>query len=755
MAPDMFAAELFQTDSMDDSPNIFEQQGLLPMEQSPSPEFMRKDSVTTDMLNGMDGMMEENEDETAGGSAKKKERSTKQRDPEKLKDTKHSSKNEGQHTDRRYLCYICYKLFTRRRSVRDHINKIHGEKTWEPTKSLEIVVEPHSGEPLEPIEEIVARGAQYPDAEKKPAKPPKVSKKSQEDDEDEVYQHVLEQIQEEEAEPTKPEFAIDPALDPNATTDLPPLPELMSEPSFDPGPELEREDDPEPEPEPPKLKTEGSQSQSRTASTEPSQPAQVIGKKRPLSAMKKGTAKIKTSVGNKRPKLVDSERSTPARSPSVTPLQRLGSKLKNSVHLGSPSSRTSSRQPSPSPTPSAATQASSNDDGEIFCICRKGDNHTWMIACDGPCEEWFHGKCVGIRERDGELIDKYICPRCEKDGFITTWKRMCRRKGCRKPARVKDNPPSKYCSVGCGRLFFVELIRRGDEDANTSKDGQFVVNRPAEKKLRKKVRKEKMVRTHDGLNAAAIGGSRPQTPAYSEDEKSEYETDSSADEEDLPNRGGPLRAGEVKAILQQCRTIDAWRALGKKPATPPREPDEKETVNLVFDDYEQERMVTIKREHADLSERLSLLQAREKMLELINTRSKTIVDDVKKSNPKQKDICGYDLRTALSEAEFKQWYYDGHGKQRLESGKIGPPEETSLVNGVEHSDDEKISTMKKGGVCIKNKCNKHNPNGKKWQGSDMREVKFEMELVKKKINNLERQEHEIRSRVQVRTLGVE
>jgi len=123
MAPDMFAAELFQTDSMDDSPNIFEQQGLLPMEQSPSPEFMRKDSVTTDMLNGMDGMMEENEDETAGGSAKKKERSTKQRDPEKLKDTKHSSKNEGQHTDRRYLCYICYKLFTRRRSVHREVRQ--------------------------------------------------------------------------------------------------------------------------------------------------------------------------------------------------------------------------------------------------------------------------------------------------------------------------------------------------------------------------------------------------------------------------------------------------------------------------------------------------------------------------------------------------------------------------------------------------------------------------------------------------------
>ena len=46
---------------------------------------------------------------------------------------------------------------------------------------------------------------------------------------------------------------------------------------------------------------------------------------------------------------------------------------------------------------------------EVFCICRKPDNHTWMIGCDGGCEDWFHGKCVNIKEEDAALIDKYIC----------------------------------------------------------------------------------------------------------------------------------------------------------------------------------------------------------------------------------------------------------------------------------------------------------------------------------------------------------
>ena len=165
----MFAPELFQTDDVsaqitdDHAPTIFEQQGMIPLPTDPSssPEFMRKDSVTTDLLNGIDSIGDDPVS-LAILEAKKKERSTKQRDPEKLKDTKHSSKNEGQHTDRRYLCYFCYKLFTRRRSVRDHIVKIHGEKTWEPTRSLEVIVEPHTGEPQEPIEDIVARGSQLP-----------------------------------------------------------------------------------------------------------------------------------------------------------------------------------------------------------------------------------------------------------------------------------------------------------------------------------------------------------------------------------------------------------------------------------------------------------------------------------------------------------------------------------------------------------------------------------------------------------------
>lgn len=750
---ELFAPELFQPDNINmdaietHTPSIFDQQGMipLPMDPSSSPEFMRKDSITTDLLN--DTIMEDESILNSVDIGQKKERSVKHRESSSAKDTKHSSKNEGQHTDRRYLCYFCHKLFTRRRSVRDHISKIHGEKTWEPQRSLEVVVEPHTGEPIEPVEDIIARGPPPP-----PPKPTKSSKPSLTSENSREDKDVSEEAVQQSEEPEAGEETVAPTIEFRPEQLVPPpLTRKTSTPKAEVKVEPKAKSTPIPATMPSKLKKEDSErSTSRPVSVEPTAaPAPVIGKKRPLAQTKKGTAKVKSSTpSSKRLRLTDSERSTPARSPSATPASQKpapGSKLKKPVPAPSPSPLPSSRHASPTPTPSVGTAASSNDDGEIFCICRKGDNHTWMIACDGPCEEWFHGKCVGIKERDGELIDKYICPHCEQEGFITTWKRMCRRPVCRKPARVKDDPPSKYCSVECGRMFFVDLIQRGDSNAQASKDGQYIVPQKKEKKMRKKVKRARP----NGTATPLVSSSRPHTPAYSEDERTEYETDTSLDDEDLPNRGGPLRAAEVKAILLQCSTVDAWRELGKKPETPPRDLDDGEHSKLVFDDFEKDRIAVISKDLAELDQKLDDLALREKLLDLIKLRSAGIADDIKKTNSKLKNVCGYDRRVAWSQDEFLVWYNSQGGKQVIESGKIGPPDgDTHMTNGYEAEDDEKLSTMK-GGVCIRNNCPKH---GRTWQKSQLAELRFEQDLIKKRQDNLAQQEHDIRSRAQIRAL---
>ena len=48
---------------------------------------------------------------------------------------------------------------------------------------------------------------------------------------------------------------------------------------------------------------------------------------------------------------------------------------------------------------------------KLYCICRKPSNGT-MIACDGPCKEWFHIRCVKLSKRDAAKIDSFICINC-------------------------------------------------------------------------------------------------------------------------------------------------------------------------------------------------------------------------------------------------------------------------------------------------------------------------------------------------------
>ena len=92
-------------------------------------------------------------------------------------------------------------------------------------------------------------------------------------------------------------------------------------------------------------------------------------------------------------------------------------------HTGTPVRSRASQTPAPknrkqgSETPARSSSIlngeddddDATDDGELFCICRKPDDHTLMIACDGPCEGWFHGRCVDMAAEKTKLISKWYC----------------------------------------------------------------------------------------------------------------------------------------------------------------------------------------------------------------------------------------------------------------------------------------------------------------------------------------------------------
>ena len=642
--------------------------------------------------------------------------------PPKAKAKTTRKHTEGMDSDKRYLCYLCNKLFTRRRSVKDHINKIHPGHTFEGEKSLEIIVDPGTNEPVDP--------------DSIPPLPP-------------------------------------------GYTPAPEAPKARSEKSAAASPTSTKR---------PTLKTEPSFSSSRASSAElfPT-PAPVAGQKRPAdfdappkpaTIKKKGTAgtvKHTSTPVHKKVKTSESEsiNVTPVfRSPSGTPASSRPSKPPPKIiKKPSPASVASSPAPSESrlsvgsPDEDAYTP-NTNDDGEVFCICRRGDNHTWMIACDGACEDWFHGKCVGIAERDGELIDKYICPNCQREGYQTTWKRMCRRKACRKPAKVTDDPPSKYCSQECGRMFFVEMIQRSDADACASPTGQHVIDPVRQKKYRKKPKqyKKKAIEDEDYMDMDQENNDSPyasppasnghvkhdyaQRNGHKDDSATEYETDTSTDDEILPSRGGALRAGEISALAQNYNTIDLWREkMGERPA---RDASNVETMTeFQYSVLEQSQLNLIASKMTALHQQNDELKAKEAFLELVKKYSATVTDKVREKYPKQKETCGFDKRLSCADDEFRAWKKSPAGKAAFSTGKLGPPGQSRGDDDMSESDDEERAigaTPTLGGICIKNRCARHG----KWQKVQLAEIRFEMDRIAKSIDGLEREEAGVKERAVMR-----
>lgn len=153
----------------------------------------------------------------------------------------------------------------------------------------------------------------------------------------------------------------------------------------------------------------GSRASSTSDRESPSTSTKTAPTKKGKGSTKKGAA-TKKPTGRKRKNPDGDAADGPG---SITPSSHT-SKTSGAKKQGSASLASS---PAPDHKWKKSESVAQEDDGdesyedadEIFCICRKPDNHTWMIGCDGGCEDWFHGKCVNIHSRDAELIEKYIC----------------------------------------------------------------------------------------------------------------------------------------------------------------------------------------------------------------------------------------------------------------------------------------------------------------------------------------------------------
>ncbi|KAK8225413.1 hypothetical protein HDK77DRAFT_385444 [Phyllosticta capitalensis] len=431
-------------------------------------------------------------------------------------------------------------------------------------------------------------------------------------------------------------------------------------------------------------------------------------KRKPVdSKVRKGGAK-KPPQGKKR-KAEDSGEGQPSRTPSTKPAPR--SKGKKSSD-GTPITGSS-----PAPVPSspgthvddAEEDESGSDDG-IYCICRKGDNHTWMIACDGSCDEWYHGKCVDVKEADGDLIEQYFCPSCTAAGEgRTTWKRMCRRQGCRAPARRDER--SKYCSDECGILFMQETFGHlpGGDSIGQS-----------ENKRRRDRRKANM------------------TDNFSN------EMEQSEDDGRAGPRGGVMSISDLKAMASAAKDVEHFKSLGNSllsppatasPSSPTFERDLKDDAALSSPDAA--RVAAIKTEVADLKKRFELLKERERFVAMTKEQAARFAES---EGVKVKDICAYDPRLAWSEAEFALWRDSAKGKACFAQGSLNA-EPTSNDVDVEMTDANDAPAQ----LCPRKRCTRHT----QWAKIAHYDVQFELALCRQQTGELGAEEREIRERAVV------
>lgn len=446
--------------------------------------------------------------------------------------------------------------------------------------------------------------------------------------------------------------------------------------------------------------------------TEP-KPAPPASKKRPAptttAIKKKGTAALKKPTVKKRK--LDSESEARPNARSTTPSSRTGKQSKGGKR-GSQAG-TPALESSPAPDNSSQVHGSdddagdSSDDNTLYCICRKPDNHRWMIGCDGGCDDWFHGSCVDMLQSEEDLVDKFICPNCEAAGRgVTTWKPMCRREVCRKPARLVKGKESKYCSDDCGTLFFQEQLQK----------------------------------TAGAKKASA--------------RKSKKKSDYASDEDEEPTPlGGVIRAKDLKALAVASKDVDAFKRLGSGVLSPPQTASPTRasfdghangtanpTPDLPFTHSEREHLGALRIEKQDLKSKLEILKDREKFVSMAREQAVRYAEN---QNIKVKEFCGYDTRLAWSDAEFLTWRLSRFGCAAFEHHTLAPTAEQ--LAAVDADGDVKMEggigedDGKKGSICTKKRCPKH----PQWQKLNLQDARFEEIEIVEAIKECEKSERQV------------
>jgi COMPASS component SPP1 len=232
-----------------------------------------------------------------------------------------------------------------------------------------------------------------------------------------------------------------------------------------------------------------------------------------------------------------------------------------------------------------------------------------MINCE-ICDDWFHGTCVSLEESDEPLIDTYVCPVCSAEGKgKTSWILKCRLEGCKKPA------------------------------IQTMKGGR--------------------------------GGKGVKQSKYCSDEHGIQFFKNALKELDTET----VTREQLKTLLEEATDVDEFKILGD------HEPVISEGILAKYKTADDDsRLADLRLEREKVTRKLEIVQLRQTFLHLAVEKAKQLNSDLKsllpqqlavgKTKPKAKEICGFDERLFLDDAELLEWSANEEGKRIFAERRI-------------------------------------------------------------------------------------
>ena len=79
---------------------------------------------------------------------------------------------------------------------------------------------------------------------------------------------------------------------------------------------------------------------------------------------------------------------------------------------------TKMREETPVASTSKTITQETTEGEELFCLCRRPYDESQFYICCDSCQGWFHGRCVGVLQKEADSLDVYVCPNCQRDSGI-------------------------------------------------------------------------------------------------------------------------------------------------------------------------------------------------------------------------------------------------------------------------------------------------------------------------------------------------